>query len=61
MYYRMSHLTQMVRRGIPLRAKAVQIRMTDEEVKTLRVLAKKEQRSISNYVRWLVEKEAKKS
>ncbi len=35
--------------------------MTEEEVKTLRVLAKKEQRSISNYVRWLVEKEAKKS
>ncbi|MBK8870237.1 MAG: ribbon-helix-helix protein, CopG family [Elusimicrobia bacterium] len=57
----MSHYTQMVRRGVPPRAKAVQIRMTEEEVKTLRVLAKKEQRSISNYVRWLVEKEAKKS
>jgi hypothetical protein len=51
----------MVRRGVPPRAKAVQIRMTEAEVKALRVLAKKEQRSISNYVRWLVEKEAKKS
>jgi predicted DNA-binding protein len=51
----------MVRRIISLRAKAVQIRMTEAEVKTLRVLAKKEQRSISNYVRWLIEKEAKKS
>lgn len=61
MYCRMSHFSQMLRKGSSPRAKAVQIRMTDEEVKTLRVLAKKEQRSISNYVRWLVEKEAKKS
>jgi predicted DNA-binding protein len=51
----------MLRKGSPARGKAVQIRMTEAEVKTLRVLAKKEQRSISNYVRWLVEKEAKKS
>jgi len=39
----------------------VTIRMTEEEVKTLRALAKKDQRSISNFVRWLLEKEAKKS
>lgn len=37
------------------------VRMTDEEVKTLRMLSKKDRRSLSNYVRWLIEKEAKRS
>jgi len=51
----------VVRTSSNPRVKAVTIRLTEEEVKILRALAKKEQRSISNYVRWLLEKEAKKS
>jgi len=51
----------MVKKAENPRVKAVTIRMTDDEVKTLRVLAKKEQRSISNCIRWLVEKEARKA
>ena len=52
---------QMVRTSSNPRVRAVQVRLTPEEMKTLQALAKKDQRSISNYIRWLIEKEAKKS
>jgi predicted DNA-binding protein len=51
----------MVRTSSNPRVRAVQVRLTPEEMKTLQALAKKDQRSISNYIRWLIEKEAKKS
>lgn len=50
----------MVRTTDDPKDKAVTIRLNDADRKKLKELAKREGRDVSNYVRWLIRREAKK-